>query len=101
MASTFSNASMEVSEDALLESAFLHRGWQGEIEFKFTWELVLDVPNGDTHWVRQRLNISREQADLLHKVLGHMLSTDVTDITDVLQWFVRDGEVKAESEPVG
>ena len=100
MSSTFSNASMEVSEEARLESAFLHRGWQGGIEFKVTWELVLDRKD-DTHWVRQRLNISREQADSLHKVLGHMLSTDVTDITDVLQWFVRDGEVKAESEPVG
>ena len=100
MSSSFSDTEINVSQEAHLDAAFIHQGWQGEIDFTFRWEFKLDDAAGDAHWIRQKLRISREQADSLHKVLGRMLSTDVTDIDDLV-WFVSDGKVTAESEPVG
>ena len=101
MSSSFSDTSIGVSQEAHLESAFIHKGWKGDIYFTFKWELRLERKMGDAHWVRQELTISREQAEFMHKALGHMLSDDMTDINDDLRWFVSDGEVTAESEPVG
>jgi predicted Zn-dependent protease len=104
MSTSFSDTELGISQHAHLESAFMFKGWNGEIAVEFKWELQFQHA-GANHWVRQNLSISRDQADALHKVLGHMLGADVTNIKEAslasderVRHFVRNGELAAEYE---
>ena len=104
MSTSFGKGLLEVMPTAHLETAIVHEGYPRNCEnldFTFRWEMWVTSKEGE--WINfcQGLSITKEQARVLHEVIGHMLSTDMT-ATD-FKSVVSNGELKEEytKESVG
>ncbi len=92
---SFSNTDITLSASAHLEDASVYQSITGYLQFCLKYERKFKDAEGDTHWVNTTINMTREQAESLHQVLGMMLNAPEPD-KGRSEWVICSGKFEEQ-----
>ncbi len=92
---SFSNTDITLSAGAHLEDASVYKSITNYIQFCLKYERKFKDTQGDTHWVNTSIEMTREQAEALHRVLGFMLDAPEPE-KGKAEWVICSGKFEEQ-----